>query len=117
MNENATPIATLFERAEDFSKTSIELYKLKLIDKSADIVSSIVTSLVIFSTVALSLLIINIGLALWIGKLMNDMFYGFFVIGGFYAILSILLIIFRNYWIKNPINNTIIAKILKKKQL
>lgn len=114
MNDNATPITTLFERAEDFSKTSIELYKLKLIDKSADIVSSIVTSMVIFSIVALSLLIINIGMAFWIGKLLNDIFYGFFVIGGFYAILAIVLTIFRKQWIKNPVSNSIISKIMKK---
>jgi len=115
MNDNATPISTLFERLEEFSKTSIELYKLKLIDKSVDIVSSLVGSLVIFSTVALSFLIINIGFALWIGKLLNDLFYGFFIIGGFYAILAILLAIFCNQWIKNLVSNSLISEILKRK--
>lgn len=114
MNDNATPIASLFERAEDLSKTSIKLYKLNLIDTSAEVVSSMVASLAIFSTVALSFLIMNIGLALWIGKLLVEPFYGFFIIGGFYALLAIVLYIFKNQWIKNPLSNSIIRKMLGK---
>lgn len=114
MNDNATPIASLFERAEDLSKTSIKLYKLNLIDTSAEVVSSVVASLAIFSTVALSFLIMNIGLALWIGKLLIEPFYGFFIIGGFYALLAIVLYIFKNQWIKNPLSNSIIRKMLGK---
>ncbi|MDP5091949.1 MAG: hypothetical protein NWQ17_01480 [Polaribacter sp.] len=114
MIDNATSIISLFERAEDFSKTNIELYKLNVTKTSAEVISSIVASLAIFSMVALSLLIINIGLAFWIGKLLNDTFYGFFVIGGFYAIFALLLFIFRNHWIKNPLSESIIRKMLKK---
>lgn len=114
MNDNATPIASLYERAEDFSKTSIELYKLTLVEKSTEVISTVVTNLAIFSTIALSFLIINIGLALWIGTLLIEPYYGFFVIGGFYGFLAILLAIFRNQWIKIPVSNSIISKILKK---
>jgi hypothetical protein len=114
MNDNATPIASLFERVEDLSKTSIKLYKLNLIDTSAAVVSSMVAGLAIFSTVALSFLIMNIGLALWIGKLLVEPFYGFFIIGGFYALLAIVLFIFKNQWIKNPLSNSIIRKMLEK---
>jgi hypothetical protein len=114
MNDNATPIASLFERVEDLSKTSIKLYKLNLIDTSAAVVSSMVAGLAIFSIVALSFLIMNIGLALWIGKLLVEPFYGFFIIGGFYALLAIVLFIFKNQWIKNPLSNSIIRKMLEK---
>lgn len=116
MADNATPLATLLERAEDYSNSTIELFKLNAIDKSADVVSSLVSRLVICITVALSLLIINIGFALWIGKLLGDSFYGFFVIGGFYAILAILLHIFRHAWIKYPVSNSIIKQMLKQKK-
>jgi len=116
MADNATPIATLLERAEDYSNSTIELFKLNAIDKSADVVSSLVSRLAIFITVALSLLIVSIGFALWVGKLLGDSFYGFFVIGGFYAILAILLHIFRHAWIKYPVSNSIIKQMLKQKK-
>ena len=115
MNSQETPIETLFQRAEDYSKTTIELGKLHAIDKSADVASSLVSRLAVFLTVALSVLIINIGIALWIGKLLHNSFYGFFIIGGFYAIVALLLNIFRHSWIKYPVSNLIITLMLKQK--
>lgn len=115
MDDNASPIATLFERVEDYSKTTVELFKLNAIDKSAEVVSSLVFIFAICITVALSLLIVNIGFALWIGKYFDDSFYGFIIIGGFYAILALLLYIFRNQWIKYPVSKSVINKMLKQK--
>ena len=116
MTDNSTPIATLKERVEDYSNSTIELLKLNAIDKSADVVSSLVSQLVFIITGAMSFLIVNIGIALWIGKLLGDSFYGFFVIGGFYAILAILLHIFRSSLIKYPVSNSIIRQMLKQKK-
>jgi phosphoglycerol transferase MdoB-like AlkP superfamily enzyme len=115
MNNSATSIETLFERAEDYSKTTIELIKLSAIDKSAELVSSLAARLAIFMVVALFILIINIGLAMWIGELLGKTYYGFFAVGGFYVLISILLYAFRNQWIKTPVSNSIINQMLKKK--
>jgi phosphoglycerol transferase MdoB-like AlkP superfamily enzyme len=115
MTDNATPLAKLLERAEDYADSTIELFKLNAIDKSADVVSSLVSRLAVVMAVALSLLIINIGLALWIGKLLGDTFYGFFIIGGFYALLALLLNKFRHQWIKYPVSDSIIKQMIKEK--
>lgn len=115
MNDNATPIETLLKQAEEYSKTSIEFFKLSAIDKSADMASTFVSRLAIFSMVALSLLILNIGLALWIGKTLGEASYGFFIVGGCYALLALPIHLFRHQWIKYPISNAIIKELLKKK--
>jgi hypothetical protein len=115
MTDNATHIATLIERAEDYSKTTFELFKMQTIDKSADVVSSLVSRLAILMAVALSILIINIGIALWVGKLLGSAYYGFFVIGGFSALLAMLLHFFGQQWIKAHVSNSIIIQMLKKK--
>lgn len=117
MTDNATPLATLIERAENYGKTTFELFKLNAIDKSADVVSSLISRLAIFITVVLSVIIINIGIALWIGKQLGDSFYGFFIIGAFYVLLSIILHVFRHQWIKYPVSNSIIKQLLKQKKL
>ena len=62
MTDRETPIETLLQRAEDYSKTTIELFKLNAVDKSADVVSSLVSRIVVFITITLSLLIVNIGI-------------------------------------------------------
>ena len=115
MTDDTTPIATLFERAEDYTKTSLELFKLNAVDKSAEIVSSLFSLLVVVLTVVLSIVICSIGAALWLGKLLGDSFYGFFIIGAFYLLLAIILRIFREQWLKYPVSNSIIKQMMKQK--
>jgi phosphoglycerol transferase MdoB-like AlkP superfamily enzyme len=116
MIDDTTPIATLFERAEDYANTTIKLVKLNAVDKSAEIVSSLFSLLVVSMTVVLSIIIFSIGVALWIGKLLGDSFYGFFIIGAFYLLTAILLRIFREQWLKYPISNSIIRQMMKQKK-
>jgi hypothetical protein len=113
MNNNATPIESLFTKAEEYSRTTVELLKLKAIDKSADITSSLAVQLAVFTVVALLTLVINIGGALWIGEMLGKSYYGFFVIAGLYVLLGILLYVFRNQWIKTPLSNSIITYLQK----
>ncbi|NDP28749.1 MAG: hypothetical protein GZ087_15210 [Flavobacterium sp.] len=115
MNDNTTPIATLFKLAEDYGKTTLNLFKLNAIDKSADVVSSLVSRLAVIMAVVFSLFSISIGLSLWIGKMLGDAFYGFFIVGGFYALIAICLQVFGKDWVKNPVSNSIIKRMLKQK--
>lgn len=115
MSENTTPIATLIERAENYSNSTLELIKLQVVDKSADVISSLLSRLAIIITTAIAVLIINIGFALWIGKALGNTYYGFFIIGGFYALITILLHYFRHQWLKYPISNSIIRQMQKQK--
>jgi hypothetical protein len=114
MNNNATPIETLFEKAESYGKTSMELLKLNAIDKSVDFASSVATRLVIFMVIALLILMASIGVALWIGDLLGKLYYGFFAVTGFYLLLAILLYPLRNRWIRVPVTNSILTQMLKK---
>ncbi|MBL0048225.1 MAG: hypothetical protein IPP32_09055 [Bacteroidetes bacterium] len=116
MDIKATPIEVLFEKAEDYSKTTLELYKLNLIDKTADVVSSLISRLAILMVVALIVFIASIGLSFWIGEYMPKPYYGFFVLGGFYTLCAILMHSFKQQWIKYPISNSIIKQLLKEKE-
>jgi hypothetical protein len=115
MKDNVAPIEVLFERVEDYGKTSLELIRLKTIDKTAEVVSTLVSRLAVYIAVTLSALIINVGIALYIGQLLANMAYGFFIVGAFYAFVAVLLSIFRNAWIKHPLNDSIITQLLKSK--
>lgn len=114
MPDNATPIATLIERVEDYSKSTFELFKFHAIDKSADVVSSLVSRLAILTAVALSIFILNIGIALWLDKHLGGAYYGFLIIGGFYVLIAILLHVFRHQWLKYPVSNSIIKRMRKE---
>lgn len=113
MNEQSGLIESLIEKGEQYGKTTLELLKLKTLDKSADVASNLVSWLIVVIFAVLFFLILNIGVALWIGELLGKSYYGFFAVSGFYALLAILFGIFRKQWIKNPVNNSIITQVLE----
>lgn len=115
MENIATDIELLYNKAEKYTKTSFELLQLNTIDKTSDVISSlaVVTSMVII--VAMFILFINIGISLLIGKLLNDYAMGFFLISGFYFIVALIVFVFRKTLIKIPIDNLIVSKLLKDK--
>jgi len=113
MEDQVSNIETLFERTEQYARTSADLFKLKAIDKSADVISTLTARLAVIVFVTLFFLILNIGIALWIGEVLGKAYYGFFIVSGFYALIGMLLYIFRNKWIKAPLRDSIITQALK----
>jgi len=113
MTDTVTAIETLFEKAQDYGKTSLGLLKLQTISKTSDVTSTLASWLFIFMVVTISVLIINIGIALWISDQLESTWSGFFIVGIFYALIALVLFIFRHQWIKDPIQNSIISKLQK----
>jgi hypothetical protein len=114
MNQQTGLIEELIEKVEQYGKTTIELLKLKTLDKSSDVISNLISWLIVLTFAVLFFLILNIGLALWLGELLGKSYYGFFVISGFYALLALVFGIFRKQLIKNPVNNSIIEQVLEE---
>jgi len=47
-----------------------------------------------------------------LGALMGQAYIGFFIVAGFYVLVAIILFIFRNKWIKKPLNDSMINQML-----
>lgn len=105
----------LFDKAENYTKTSIELAKLQLIDKSADVLSSFVSMLIISIVAGMFLMLASVGAAFWIGEFLGNIYYGFFAVAGFYLVIALIVGLFKNQLIKTPISNSFITSILKQK--
>lgn len=115
MDNNPTTIEMLLEKAENYTKTSIELAKLNLIDKSADVLSSLASIIVISIVAGMFLILASIGLALWLGEFLGSGYYGFFAVAGFYLVVALIVGLFKKSLIKTPISNSFITSILKQK--
>jgi hypothetical protein len=113
LDEQSVLLESLLEKGERYGKTSLELLKLKTLDKSAEVISNMVSWTVVAVFAVLFFLILNIGIALWLGELMGKSYYGFFAVSGFYAVLAIVFVIFRKQMIKEPLNNSIITQVLE----
>ena len=106
-------LENLVSHAGDVAETKVELWKLRAAGKISETVSSLISIIAIAILIIAALTILSIGIAFWIGSEMGNISYGFFIVGGFYAVVGILVYIFRANWIKNPVSNLIIDKIIK----
>jgi hypothetical protein len=106
-------IKTLIDKSKDYLETQIELTKLKAVDKSADVLSTVVVTVSMLFVSFLLILFISLAVALLLGKMLGAYHYGFFIMGGFYAIILLVIYLKREKWIKTPIANELISKMLK----
>ena len=113
METKSSLIESLFEKAEVYVQTNIDLFKLKTIDKSADVVSSLVSKIAFIFIFILIAFTLNIGLALWIGELIGKFYYGFFIIAALYILVGIVLFFFHENLIKKPVNYSFIIQLQK----
>ncbi len=100
----------LFEKAKDYVDTRIDLVKLKATQTTSDVVPSLVSKAVLLFFMIIFFLMVNIGIALLLGEVLGKTYYGFFIVGVFYALVGLLLHVFRKQWIKQPMSNKIIQK-------
>ncbi|MCX6224375.1 MAG: hypothetical protein NTV01_06425 [Bacteroidia bacterium] len=112
MEDIIKQIEILFEKAVDYGKTTIELAKLKAIDRISDIAASIIVKIVTGVVLFLFLLFASLGLALWLGEVLGKIYLGFLAVAAIYGVFAILAHLFLNRWIKKLICNFIIKKAL-----
>lgn len=107
-------VASLFEQAEEYGKTTIELYKLKMLNSVTELVTSLVSKISVFIVFLLFVIILSVGIALFLGELLGKTYYGFFIVSGFYLLTGIVMHFFMRKWIQAPISESIIKQTLEK---
>lgn len=99
----------LFERVQEYGKTSYELIRLKTLDKAVGFLSTFASRVVVIFVLSLFLLFGSIGLSLWLGELLGKIYFGFFCVAGFYLFLGSVLFFFFKNRIKNYFSNSIVS--------
>jgi hypothetical protein len=113
MEEQRSDIDNLLSDAGDYIETRTTLWKLKAIESLSDVSGELISGLGMIVVSSFVIIIFSIGFALLIGDLIGKSYYGFFIVGGLYAIIALLLFARRERWLKEPFSNMLIRKILK----
>lgn len=113
VNSISEKIEELFSKAEAYVKTTIRLFKLELIKNISEIVSDLFAKIIIFFIAGLAFLFANIGLSIWLGDILGELYYGFFAVALLYLIIAIAIYATRKVFLKNPISNVIITALTK----
>jgi len=117
MEDKTTPVDVLLRRAQAYTKTSIQLFKLRATDKLAEVLSGMASGLVLLIILTLFFVNLNIGIAMLIGGLLGEVWLGFVIVAGVYACVGIIVYLFRVQWIKIPVSNSIITQLLKEEPI
>jgi hypothetical protein len=113
MQDQQTDIDILLSDAGDFIETRSTLWKYKGIESLADVSGELVSGLAMIVFVSFVIITFSAGLALLIGEWLGKNYYGFFIMGGFYSIIALIIYARRRRWLKDPFSNMLIRKILK----
>ncbi len=113
MEDSSHLIEPLFERVSDYGKTSIELLKLKAIDKTSDVVSTLIPNYFVLILVAFFVLFMSLAAAFWLGDLLGRDYYGFLILGGFYAVTALCFRFLLNKRLKKYFYEYIVNQALK----
>jgi len=110
MEEKVNIVESLFERTKEYSRSSLELVKLKVIAKSAELISAMASRLIVLVAGILFLLVFTVAIALWIGDLLGKAYYGFLIVSAFYAIVGLV----AHYFMKDRIRKHISDSFVKQ---
>ena len=117
MEDKTTPVEVLLERAQAFTQTSIQLFKLKATAKLAEVLSNMASGFAVLILLVLFFVNLNIGIALLIGESLGKAWLGFVIVSMVYGCIGLLVYLFRHRWIKNPVRESIISQLLKEDDL
>jgi len=113
MEAKSSTFETLFEKVENFGKTTYEISKLKALETTTIVATSVVSRISVILMFSMFLLVFNIGVALFLGEMLGEIYYGFFIVAAFYLIAGLILHFFLHKWIEKPLSNLIITQALK----
>jgi hypothetical protein len=113
MEDNPKLLESLVDRAAEYGKISYELIKLKALDKASEVVSSVIPHSVVLILLASFLLFLNLGISFWLGEILGKVYFGFFIVAGFYVFVGLIIHFFMYKRIKRIIQNYVIKQLLK----
>lgn len=111
MEDKSNIMEPLIEKVEEFGSTSFELLKLRSLEKTINVGANFISRFFAFISILMFLFIANIGIAFWLGDMLGNVWYGFFAVSGFYALLGFVLYFIAHDWIKKCIGNSLISQI------
>lgn len=111
MSEILDDIKTYATLTRQYLDVKLETAKIRAKLVASEMASLMILGLVISSMVGIALLIISFGLAETIGNSLGDPALGYYVVGGIYLLLAIILFFVGKSFLKRMIQNAILRKL------
>jgi hypothetical protein len=115
-DEPKSKLESTLEHLKEYITTSVDILKLKAADKAASMLSSIVSAVVTAALLLFALVFLSIGVAWYLSSRLQNPFYGFFIVGGVYLFLGVIMVAARKSLVETPMSNAIIKQLFKEEK-
>jgi len=112
MEQTDSRLNSLLSQAEQYGKTSIELAKLKTVQKLIPVATALTGKLFVLCAFYLFIFLFNIGVAMWLGSLLGKPYLGFILVASFYLLTAIVIHYLSAKLFRKPISRFFIQQIL-----
>lgn len=112
--DDASRQDNIVDAAGDIIETYRNLVTIRMVEHTSLGASISILGIIILSVIVFVLLFSGLGAAWWIGDRLNDMKTGFFIVGGFYLILLVIILLTANTFLIPNLRNLIIKKIYEQ---
>ena len=93
-------------KLQEYIESWAEYYKLRLFKHAMKLSTSLINLLVLGGVFMLFLMFFSFGIGMWLGRLLESMPLGFFIVGCFYLVIFLLILFFG----KKHIDKAILSK-------
>lgn len=111
MEDLKTSIGQFKDHASEYVKTYADLAKAKATKGASNVAAGAAIGIISFLLAFFFIEFLFIGLALWVGSLVDSTAGGFFIVSGAFLLLIILIFALRKKVIVPMIRNSIIRKV------
>jgi hypothetical protein len=101
---------TLVGDIEEYIEDKVDLVKLKTASKTGTAISGAIVALVTARLGLFIIIFLSLSAAYAIGEATGKSYLGFLCVAGFYILLAVLLIVFKEKMITMPIINSLLKK-------
>jgi hypothetical protein len=111
METQKKEMMVLMNALEQYSVTSVELFKLKALSKVTGVVSQMTSRFLFMVILLLGMVMLNVSAALWLGEVFGKNYYGFLGVAlfdGFFGVAIYLL----HTPIRTKIGNMFVAHVI-----
>jgi|GEM_PF-1958835 uncharacterized membrane protein YedE/YeeE len=107
-------LSALYRLVLAYGQSTLDVQKYRLIKLGSDSIGRILSIGLLIFVLAITLGLLNIGTALWLGEYYGSLFIGFFILAAVYFALCIIYLLFFRKLFSARMANYVIKKILEK---
>ncbi|MBK9335318.1 MAG: phage holin family protein [Lewinellaceae bacterium] len=101
------------EYIRQYVKLQVDYFRLETAERIAKVTSSVMAMLALGALGLIALLMLSLAAAFYLGNLWHSYTLAFLCVAGFYIALALLIQLFKDRWLTNPLLTSIIRAFFK----